>query len=75
MEELNDLNSLNALRDSYAFLPPIRVPPRLRKRQNYILSFKPVLNDKQRIMEWKQNHWKKKKRFISRIEIFIKLFK
>ncbi len=75
MEELNDLNSLNVLRDSYVFLPPIRIPPRLRKRQNNILSFKSNFNDKLRIMKWKQIHWKKKERLISRIEIFIKLFK
>jgi hypothetical protein len=74
MEELNDLNSLNVLRDSYLIVPPIRIPPRLRKRQNNILSFKSNFNHKLRIM-CEQNYWKKKERLISRIEIFVKLFK
>jgi hypothetical protein len=75
MEELNNLNSVDDLRDPYLIVPPIRIPPRLRKRQNKFLSFKSNFNDKQKIMKWTQNHWKKSERLFSRIEIFIKLFK
>jgi hypothetical protein len=61
MEELNNLNSLNSLRDSYLIVPPIRIPPRLRKRKNNFLSYKSNFNDKQGIMKWSQNHWKRRK--------------